>query len=260
MTPSLSASRPFEGRTALITGAARGIGLSVALRLLEGGARVLAWDRPQADWSAWADACPDPDARLEGDVGAAADWKAAMDRATRLLGPLDILVNNAGISGPIGPLTDYDDDAFDEVMRVNTRGVYLGMKHAVPLMHGRPGSIVNLSSVSGLGGGRFTIAYTASKHAVIGMTKLAAVELAAHGIRVNAVCPAPTGTEMMFEMERTQSPADPSQVRRAMTRMIPMGRYGRAEEIADAVCFLAGPGASFITGAALPVDGGLKAT
>jgi NAD(P)-dependent dehydrogenase (short-subunit alcohol dehydrogenase family) len=183
-----------------------------------------------------------------------------MAQATRVMGRLDILVNNAGISGPIGPLSDYDDDAFDEVMRVNARSVYLGMKHGVPLMSGRDGAIVNLSSVSGLGGGRFTIAYTASKHAVIGMTKLAAVELAAQGIRVNAVCPAPTGTDMMFEMERTQSPSDPSLVRRAMTRMIPMGRYGRAEEIAEAVCFLAGPAASFITGAALPVDGGLKAT
>jgi NAD(P)-dependent dehydrogenase (short-subunit alcohol dehydrogenase family) len=148
---------------------------------------------------------------------------------------------------------------FDHVMRVNARGVYLGLKHGARAMQAKGGAIVNLSSVSGLGGGRYTVAYTASKHAVIGMTKLAAAELAPRNNRVNAVCPAPTATEMMFEMERTQSPRDPELVRRAMTRIIPLGRYGEPDEIAAAVCFLASDAASFISGVALPVDGGLKA-
>ena len=249
----------FTGRVALVTGAARGIGLAVVRQLAAGGANVVGWDVPGVDWSEAAQAAGANWLALHGDVGEAADWERAMTATQERFGHLDILVNNAGISGEIGPLTDYDDAVFDDVMRVNARGVYLGLKHGARAMKAQGGSIVNLSSVSGLGGGRFTVAYTASKHAVIGMTKLAAAELAHFRIRVNAVCPAPTSTEMMFQMERTQSPDDPEIVRRAMTRLIPLGRYGEPEEIAAAVCFLASDAASFISGVALPVDGALKA-
>ena len=249
----------FSGRVALVTGAARGIGLAVVQRLAAGGAQVAGWDLPGVDWREAAEAAGAHWLALEGDVGEAADWERAIKATHERFGRLDILVNNAGISGQLAALTDYDDAIFDAVMRVNARGVFLGLKHGARAMKAAGGAIVNLSSVSGLGGGRFTIGYTASKHAVIGMTKLAAVELAPHGIRVNAVCPAPTATEMMFAMERTRSPDDPEIVRRAMTGMIPLGRYGEPSEIADAVCFLASDAASFISGAALPVDGALKA-
>ena len=249
----------FSGRVALVTGAARGIGLAVVRQLAAGGACVAGCDLPGVDWSEAAAAAGPNWLPLQGDVGNAADWERAMAATQERFGRLDILVNNAGISGEIGPLADYDDAVFDEVMRVNARGVYLGLKHAARAMKAHGGAIVNLSSVSGLGGGRYTVAYTASKHAVVGMTQLAAAELAHYRIRVNAVCPAPTGTEMMFEMERTQSPADPDIVRRAMTRLIPLGRYGEPDEIAAAVCFLASDASSFISGAALPVDGALKA-
>lgn len=242
----------FTGRVAIVTGAARGIGLAVARQLAAGGASVVGFDLPGTGDDA-------PGIREQGDVGEAADWERIVQATLARFGRLDILVNNAGISGELGPLTDVDDAMFDRVMRVNVRGVYLGMKHAARAMKANGGAIVNLSSVSGLGGGRFTIAYTASKHAVVGMTKLAAAELATFRIRVNAVCPAPTATEMMFAMERTQSPDDPEIVRRAMTKMIPLGRYGEPDEIAAAVCFLASDAASFISGVALPVDGALKA-
>jgi 3alpha(or 20beta)-hydroxysteroid dehydrogenase len=248
----MTAGLDFTGRVAIVTGAARGIGLAVARQLAAGGASVVGFDLPGSGDDA-------PGFSQHGDVGEAADWERVVQATLARFGRLDILVNNAGISGELGPLTEYDDAEFDRVMRVNTRGVYLGMKHAARAMKANGGAIVNLSSVSGLGGGRFTIAYTASKHAVVGMTKLAAAELAHFRIRVNAVCPAPTATEMMFAMERTQSPDDPDIVRRAMTKMIPLGRYGEPEEIAQAVCFLASDAASFISGAALPVDGGLKA-
>ena len=258
MTPPTPAL-PFANRVALVTGAARGIGLAVVRQLAAGGACVVGWDQTDADWTDAAQAAGASWLAFNGDVGSADDWERALRATQSRFGRLDILVNNAGVSGDIGPLADYSDAMFDHVMRVNARGVYLGLKHAARAMHANGGAIVNLSSVSGLGGGRYTVAYTASKHAVIGMTKLAAAELATRNIRVNAVCPAPTATEMMFEMERTQSPADPDIVRRAMTRIIPLGRYGEPDEIAAAVCFLASDAASFISGVALPVDGALKA-
>jgi 3alpha(or 20beta)-hydroxysteroid dehydrogenase len=253
----------LTGRVVMVTGAGRGIGLATVRLLAEAGARVAAVDLPGTDWAEVQALGTTELITLEGDVGVAADWERNIAATVQRFGRLDALVNNAGISGSIGPLVDCDDAMFDEVMRVNARGVFLGLKHGARAMKDNSapagGAIVNLSSVSGLGGGRFTIAYTASKHAVVGMTKLAATELAPSGIRVNAVCPAPTSTEMMFSMERTQSPADPDIVRRGMTRMIPMGRYGEPEEIAAVVLFLISDASSFMTGAAVPVDGGVKA-
>lgn len=250
-------------RVAIITGAARGIGLSAVDRLAGAGASIVAFDlslEALTDAQDIARVHDVPFLAFGGRVELAADWVRVTAETLARFGRIDILVNNAGISGPIGSLFDCPDEAFDQVMAVNARGVFLGMKHAGAAMKAAGGSIVNISSVSGLGGGRFTIAYTASKHAVVGMTKLAASELATFKIRVNAVCPAPTATEMMFAMEREQSPDDPAAVRRGMSRMIPMGRYGEPDEIADAILFLAGDGSSFISGAAIPVDGALKAS
>jgi NAD(P)-dependent dehydrogenase (short-subunit alcohol dehydrogenase family) len=244
----------LTGKVAIVTGAARGIGLAAANRLIGDGAQVLALDlageRPDS---------PDPEiAWIEADVAAAADWQRAVEFVLARFGRLDILVNNAGISGFIGPLVDYPVESFDRVMAVNARGVFLGMKHCAPAM-ADGGSIVNISSVSGIGGGANTLAYTASKHAVIGMTKLAAIEFAPRRIRVNAVCPAPTATEMMFELAREKSPDDLEGFRRSFEQHIPLGRYGEASEVAAAIAFLASDEASFSTGAVLTVDGGMRA-
>lgn len=256
---SLNQPPCLAGRVALITGAARGIGLASAQLLSARGARIVAFDVAGSDWTDLTAAVSTELATFEGDVGNGQDWERVIELTKNRFSQIDILVNNAGISGALGPLTSYADDEFDRVMRVNARGVFLGLKHGAGAMKGRHGSIVNISSVSGIGGGRFTIAYTASKHAVVGMTKLAASELASRNIRVNAICPSPTSTEMMFSMERTQSPADPEAMRRNMTRMIPMGRYAEPEEIAQVVLFFASDASSFMTGTAVPVDGGLKA-
>jgi 3alpha(or 20beta)-hydroxysteroid dehydrogenase len=257
-------SQPLRGRVALVTGAARGIGLASVKALAQQGAHIVALDLASASLDDAAALTAAQGVRFIGCAGSVAEagaWQGAIERTLVTFGRLDILVNNAGISGRIGSLLHYADAEFDQVMAVNARGVFLGIKHgAAAMKDGGGGAIVNIASVSGIGGGRYTIAYTASKHAVVGMTKLAAAELAPLRIRVNAVCPAPTATEMMFAMERKQSPADdPDAVRRGMTSIIPMGRYGEPEEIAAAVLFLASDAASFITGAVVPVDGGLKA-
>lgn len=260
---SNASQHPLRDRVAVVTGAARGIGLSAVERLAGAGAGIAAFDLSLDSLdaaAALAKAAGVPFLAFAGRVERAEDWSAFTSAVVERFGRIDILVNNAGISGPIGSLFDCSDEAFDQVMAINARGVFLGMKHAGAHMKRAGGSIINISSVSGLGGGRFTVAYTASKHAVVGMTKLAASELAVFKIRVNAVCPAPTATEMMFAMEREQSPADPQAVRRGMSRMIPLGRYGEPDEIADAILFLASDSSSFISGAALPVDGGLKAS
>jgi len=244
----------LEGKVAIVTGAARGIGMAAVRRLVDDGAQVVALDLPGT-------AIPDSNpqiAPIEGDVAEAEDWQRAVELARSRFGRLDILVNNAGISGFIGPLVDYPVESFDQVMAVNARGVFLGMKHSAPAM-GDGGSIVNISSISGIGGGANTLAYTASKHAVIGMTKLAAIEFAPRRIRVNAVCPAPTATEMMFGLAREKSPDDLEGFRRSFEQNIPLGRYGEADEVAAAITFLASDQASFSTGAVLTVDGGMRA-
>jgi NAD(P)-dependent dehydrogenase (short-subunit alcohol dehydrogenase family) len=260
---SITSSACLRGRVAVVTGAARGIGLSAVERLAGAGADIAALDLSLDSLEAARTVAQAAGVRFlpyAGRVESAADWVSFTAATMETFGRIDVLVNNAGVSGPIGSLFDCSEEAFDQVMAVNARGVFLGMKHAGGAMKANGGSIVNISSVSGLGGGRFTVAYTASKHAVVGMTKLAAAELAYFKIRVNAVCPAPTATEMMFSMEREQSPDDPDAVRRGMSRMIPLGRYGEPEEIADAILFLAADTSSFISGAAIPVDGGLKAS
>jgi NAD(P)-dependent dehydrogenase (short-subunit alcohol dehydrogenase family) len=244
----------LSGRVAIVTGAARGIGSAAVRRLVDDGAQVLALDLPGARMALQHPRI----VAFEGDVAEAEDWQRAVELAVTRFGRLDILVNNAGISGFIGPLVDYPVESFDRVMAVNARGVFLGMKHSAPAM-ADGGSIVNISSISGIGGGANTLAYTASKHAVIGMTKLGAIEFAPRRIRVNAVCPAPTATEMMFELAREKSPGDLEGFRRSFEQHIPLGRYGEATEVAAAIAFLASDQASFSTGAVLTVDGGMRA-
>ncbi len=249
------ADTSLTGRVAIVTGAARGIGLAAIRRLCADGVRVLAFDRPDADFSdakAAGEVTP-----FAGDVIHAADWQRAIDVALTLGPGIDILFNNAGISGAIANVIDYPEDEFDRIMAINVKGVYLGIKLVGAHMKGRGrGVIVNTSSVSGFGGGGNIFGYTASKFAVNGMTKSAAVALAPHGVRVLAVCPSPTATEMMFQLERRLSPDNPEAVRPQLSQGTPMGRYGTPEEVADVLAFLVSDAASFMTGALVPVDGG----
>lgn len=252
----------LKGRRALVTGAARGIGLAAAARLGHEGADIIAVDLEGSSWDELRSQISAAGRNLllhEGDVASSDLWSTLVARIGGQAGGIDILFNNAGVSGPSSPLWDYSEADFDHVMRVNCRGVFLGMKFCTPLMKRNGGSIINMSSVSGLGGGRSLFAYNASKHAVIGMTKVGAIELAEFGIRVNAICPAMTATAMMLDLEVGKTPTEIAELRCRMTAMIPLGRYADPSEIATVVAFLASDDSSFITGTAMPVDGGLKA-
>lgn len=248
----------LKDRVAIVTGAARGIGLAAVRRLCQDGARVVAFDRPEADFSAAL--AVGQVAAYRGDVVEATDWDAAIALGVSLGGRIDILFNNAGIGGAIANVLDYPEDDFDRVMAVNVKGVYLGLKHVGRHMQAnRSGVIVNTSSVSGFGGSGNIFGYAASKFAVNGMTKSAAVALASQGVRVLALCPSPTATEMMFQLERRISPDDPEAARPRLAQGIPMGRYGTPEEVAEVLAFLVSDRAAFMTGALVPVDGGTLA-
>ena len=244
----------LAGQVALVTGAARGIGAAIARMLDARGAQVVIVDLPGSQPQ--YDDFVTPPIICTGDVSSATDWQQWLAHVEHHAGHLDIVVNNAGISGPIAPLYDYPDDDFARVMQINCTGVFFGIKYPSQLMRAqqRPGSIINIASNVGLMGSPNVIGYATSKHAVIGLTKSAAKGLAQFGIRVNAVWPAPTNTEMVWQLERRS--AQPAAVKQALVANTPMQRYADPDEIATAVCFLASADASFITGVSLPVDGG----
>ncbi len=253
----------LDGKTALITGAARGIGLAGAARLAADGANIIAFDLKGADFDAimaLSQSCQVEILPFEGDVCQEASWEAVIEAGISRFGRIDILFNNAGIFGEINHVLDYDIATFDRVLDVNVRGVFLGLRYLGRHMKAAGGgTIVNTSSISGSGGGGRVFAYTASKFAVNGMTKSAAVALAADNIRVLAIAPCPTATEMMFTAERILSPDNPEKARPALSAGIPMQRYCEPEEIASVLSFLVNEEASFMTGAIVPVDGGVLA-
>jgi len=258
----MSNPRSLAGRVALVTGAARGIGLATVTRLAREGADIVAFDLPGPslqDAVNAAEAAGRSAVTFEGDVALSDDWRRVVELALQRFGRIDILFNNAGVSGQLRALLDYPDDDFDRVMAVNVRGVFLGTKYVGATMKKRGGAIINNSSIMGFSGGRRVCAYTASKHAVIGLTKTAANELARYGIRVNAVCPSPVATEMMADAERVISPENPKAAREAFTQGSPLGRYCEPAEVAAVVAFLASDDASYLNGVALPVDGGTLA-
>lgn len=262
VTPALAGCLGLRGRSAIVTGAARGIGLGGVARLVAEGVHVLAWDLDGEPFDSVLALATDETRVLafRGDVARSADWEAAVAAAHEAFGRIDILFSNAGISGPTRPVSTYAEEDFDRVMAVNARGVFLGLKHVGAYMAAREaGVIVNVSSISGMGGGGNIFAYTASKHAVIGMTKSAAVHYAPRNVRVVALCPCPTNTEMMAFAERSASPDDPSAARPMFQAAIPLGRYGEPADVANVLAFVASDQAAFLTGAIIPVDGGLTA-
>lgn len=252
----------LDSQTALVTGATQGIGLAIATRLASDGVDIISLDLASADHAALTGAIAGLGRKLtsiKGSVTDAKAWVAALAAVEERGAGLDILVNNAGIAGYVGSLVDYPDENFDDVMAVNARGVFLGMKYCMPALLKTRGKIVNISSISGLGGGSGIIGYSASKHAVVGLTLSVASEFASKGVRVNAVCPAPIQTDMIDELARIKMPDNPAAFADAFQGSLPMGRYGNPSEVANVVAFLVGPESSFVTGALIPVDGGASA-
>ena len=242
----------LEGKVALITGAARGMGAAAArLFVAEGAQVVLADVLPEV--KEVAQELGDAALAVTLDVTDEAAWRDAVTAGEERFGKIDVLVNNAGIL-LMDELGNTTTEMWSKVNDVNAYGCFLGMREVTPaLKRAGGGSIVNLSSVEGLGGNRFLVAYTASKFAVRGMTKAAAIELAADGIRVNSVHPGGIDTPMV----RHFIPDDDNMA--WMGRQVPMKRPGKPEEVAQAVAFLASDAASYITGAELAVDGGATA-
>jgi 3-oxoacyl-[acyl-carrier protein] reductase len=239
----------LEGRVAVVTGGAQGIGLAVAQRLVESGARVCLWDVTQQHLDEARAALGAPAQAIRVDVASEGEVADAAKATAEVHGRIDILVCSAGITGPNSTLADYPVDAWKRVFDVNVHGLFLCNRAVVPIMRGRDyGRIVNIASVAGKEGNPNASAYSASKAAVIALTKSLGKELASTGIRVNCVTPAAVRTAIFDQM--TQQHID------FMLSKIPMGRFGRVEEIASLVCWLASEDCSFTTGAAFDISGG----
>lgn len=254
----------FSNKVALITGAANGIGRSSAMSFASHGAKIVVVDRDGAGAKAVAGAIEQKGGQaisIAADVTKAADVQAYVKAALDKFGRIDCFHNNAGIEGKVQPLAEYDEAMFDQIMAVNVKGVFLGLRHVLPVMiQQKGGAIVNTASIAGIMGSPNMATYVASKHAVIGLTKSVSGEVAGYGIRINAVCPGPVDTRMIHSVESQINPADPAGVGKKYTGAIPLGRYATPEEIANTVVFLCSEYASSITGAQYVVDGGRTAT
>src|SRR5499425_2462983 len=249
----------FTGKVALVTGGGNGIGRATSVAFARSGAKVVVVDRDGDGAQATAGIIRQNggDAvAMTADVSKAADVKAYVTAAIETYGRIDCFFNNAGIEGKVAPTADYDEAVFDAVLGVNVKGVFLGLRHVLPhMIRQKSGAVVNTASVAGLVATPGMPAYVASKHAVIGLTKTAAGEVARQGIRVNAVCPGPVDTRMIHSLEQQLSPNDPASISRRYQSAIPIGRYVTPDEIANTVLFLCSDLASAITGAQYVVDG-----
>lgn len=251
----------LHNKVAVITGGTGGIGLASAKLFAAEGAQVVLVDLDQAALDrAVADIGAERAMGVAADVTDPAQVEGYVKATLAKHGRLDVFFNNAGIEGAVGPITDYPLEMFDKVMAVNVRGVFLGLKYAIPAMaKSGGGSIVITSSLGGLRGVPKIGAYIASKHAVVGLMKSAALECAALKIRVNTINPSPIATRMIESLEAGYAPGATELVRKKMEAGVPLRRYGQPEEVAHLALFLASDESAYITGNSYPIDGGMSA-
>ena len=251
----------FHGRHVLITGGSTGIGLATARLLALRGARVFLLARNREKLVEATDSI----ARAGGtaahgvvDVANRAELLVSIETAERTFGPVEGLFANAGTGGKFAGLGDYDADTFDAVIRTNLTSIFWAIKRVLPGMIARRcGSIVVTGSLASERGMPNNVAYVASKHAVLGLARAAAIEAAPHNVRVNCVLPGLIETPMLMQLDPS---ASPQAIRDGLSRSVPMGRIGTAEEVAEIVCFLLSDGASHITAQSMAVDGGMLGT
>jgi NAD(P)-dependent dehydrogenase (short-subunit alcohol dehydrogenase family) len=250
----------LKGKVAVITGGAGGMGLATVRLFLREGARVVVGDVDEAAGAALStEFGPDRMVFQRCDVSREAEVAALIARAESAFGRLDTIFNNAGIEQPVTPTPEVEDTLFSRIIDINLKGVFYGMKHAIPaLLRAGGGTIVNNSSVSAFANVGGNIAYAASKGAVMSMTRVVAIEYAARGIRCNAINPGVIDTDM--NRRNKARAADPDTVEERWRAITPMGRMGTGDEIAETVLFLASEQSSFVTGVGLLVDGGRVAT
>lgn len=245
----------LQDKVAVITGGAGGIGKVTAKRFLDEGASVVLVDLFEDALAEAKKELGDNVLTVQADVSKEEDVKNYVAKTVEQFGKIDIFFNNAGIEGKVAPLTEQKLEDFDKVLSVNVRGVFLGLQKVLPVMiEQKSGSIINTSSVAGLSGSPNVSPYITSKHAVVGLTKAAAVENAVHNIRVNSIHPSPVNTRMMRSLE-TGLEVDEA----TLAQMIPLGRYGESDDIANLVLFLASDESNFITGVQYRIDGGMGA-
>ncbi|MFZ7942801.1 SDR family NAD(P)-dependent oxidoreductase [Neobacillus sp. 19] len=252
----------LAGKVAVITGGAGGIGKETAELFLREGAKVVLVGRSEESLN---NARAELDSlgeviTVKADVSNEADTIHYVKTAVDHFGKIDIFFNNAGIEGRIAPLIEQTVEEFDEVMNINVRGVFLGLKHVLPVMMEQgSGSIINTASDASWMGYPTLSPYVASKHAVVGLTKTAALEAASKNVRVNSIHPTSVNTRMMRSIEERTYPNRPEQAKEEYTQIIPFGRYAEPIEIAKLVLFLASDDSSFISGSQYRIDGGLSA-
>jgi NAD(P)-dependent dehydrogenase (short-subunit alcohol dehydrogenase family) len=247
----------LDGRVAIITGAARGIGAAAARLFAAEGASLMLADVLAEPLEKLAAEIGDAAAICPTDVADESQVKRLVDQTVSRFGKLDAALLNAGIEGKLLPTSEYPTEMFDKVIAVNVRGVWLGLKYAMPAMQQNGGSIVITSSTAGIRAVPNMSAYIASKHAAIGLMRSAAIEGSAHNIRVNTVNPSPIDTPMMASLESMHGVAERND--RPLASATPLKRYGNPEEVARMMLFLASDESSFCTGGVYMVDGGVSA-
>ena len=247
----------LKNKVAIITGGAGGIGLTTAKLFLEEGAKIMLVDINEKELKKAVDSLNSKDVSYcVANVSIAKDHSNYVAKTLEKYGKIDIFFNNAGIEGDFKPIAEYPEEMFDKVISVNLKGVWLGCQHVIPKMEDE-GSVMITSSVAGLKGFKGLGAYVATKHGVIGIMRVAALEVADRKIRVNTIHPGPVNNRMMRSIEHQISPDNPGEAQKGFEVSIPFGRYAESSEIANMALFLASADSKYITGTTQVIDGGM---